>query len=256
MNEQVYATASDVPVFGPCTPEAEQAVRVTLKEWWTLVQTYLPHGTRNEIETFGFIAGGALRSALMREPIKDYDIFFDNAHSADDAARYLDAVIEAKALVNDPYPFKRAFQTENAHSFYFRWEGVNYQIQFVKRYYDAPLACVKKFDFTHSMGYYSFGDDTLVVTPEMRDALRDKTLVFNPDCYSPTHSSGRAAKFIKQGWTIDKESLQMMAWAVGKEATGLSTEEEAAQDGEAPEPLVFYPSRTQFKQRMSSRGGY
>ncbi len=218
-----------------------------LTEFWGTLRANLPAKVANEIEAFGFIAGGAIRSALLNEPIKDYDIFFDNSHSPDDAARYLDQAIEANVQGATHIPFKRHFQTANAHSFIFEFAGQKHQIQFVKKFYGNPMDVVNKFDFTHSMAYYQ-PNGIIYVDDKMKTALDTKSLVFNVDCYSPTHSTGRAAKFLKRGWTIDKASLQLMAYAVGKEAYTVSNEDNTF--------ATEYPTVERFKAVMSSKGTY
>ena len=115
-------------------------------------------------------------------------------------------------------------KTENAYTFkacvnYDEPKRNNELYQFITKYTGSPETNVARFDFTSCMGYYDFKTEHLHVTPETAQAIKDKKLIFNPECMNPLSSLKRINKFQDMGYTIDNENFQKLWQAIGEQHT-------------------------------------
>ena len=89
------------------------------------------------------------------------------------------------------------------------------KIQIVVRFYGDPNVIHETFDFVHTMGHYSLGTNTLVISKEVYEATVNKVLTYTGSKY-PIASLFRIRKFIERGWTINAGQILKMAFQVSE----------------------------------------
>lgn len=161
-----------------------------------------------------FIAGGAIRSLLLNEPINDYDFYFVDEESAASVKRSISNAMMNGTLFSKREKLHLNFKTLTDNALTFNLTGTDkYTIQFITKYAGAPDRVINRFDFTNSMAYFLPKYDLLSIKPEMHNSLFSKELVFNPNCWGPAFSLKRFQKFTKDGWTMKTSELLKLCTA-------------------------------------------
>lgn len=143
-----------------------------------------------------FIAGGAIRSIVLDEPVKDVDIFCHNQEVIDN----IDNNLGINQFLLSGYN-----SSENATSF--KIDGVQFQIITVKT--GQPLEVIGEFDFEMNMNYVELVDTTHVYIHN-KAAVEGKVLTINPKCRNKLGTLARLEKFIKRGYTIGTRNNLLM----------------------------------------------
>lgn len=150
-----------------------------------------------------FVAGGALRSLIEDEKVRDLDIYFKSPEG-------LELFLAKYREVEKDYAISFISDTANALTLQAFRNGKKPVVQFIKLTTGYPLDVVSRFDFTNSMGYYDIATGVCNIE-KMYDAVQKKELVYNPSCLSKAMAMKRVIKFVKQGYTIsNKELLAVM----------------------------------------------
>lgn len=129
-----------------------------------------------------FIAGGALTSVFSSAHINDFDVFFPDALSFNNALAATptdDKTIYSDAAVSVIIGGKR--------------------IQLIKAITGDPLTVIKSFDFTVCQAAWSLSSGFVFCT-DFFQHLAQRRLVFNISAEYPICSLYRARKFIKRGF--------------------------------------------------------
>lgn len=87
------------------------------------------------------------------------------------------------------------------------------KIQLVIRFYGNPSEILENYDYAHSMCYYEYSEDNLVLHPEALEAILSKTLIYKGSLY-PIASIFRTRKFIKRGWRITAGQMLKIIWQI------------------------------------------
>ena len=138
-----------------------------------------------------FLAGGAIRSLMLGEPVKDVDLWLPNKDLVGWLETHISGFISSNAI--------------NFHS-----QGMEYQI--ITRNTAPPEEMIDAFDFKMNQNYYSYKDDKLVIRhPE---SIRNMTLDVNPDCRNKIGTLARIAKFVARGYKLPSR-IDLLRLGVG-----------------------------------------
>ena len=149
-----------------------------------------------------FVAGGAIRSILAGEPVKDIDVFTTS----------LDVIPSAvQRYIMEFAPWGDWKKTETPCTTTISVNEFS-PVQFVNNIeYASPEDCIKQFDFTicqAAIWKASIGWDSCCSPSFIRD-VADKRLVYTaPDrVEAPGGSLWRATKFLQRGYSITQSEL-------------------------------------------------
>jgi hypothetical protein len=172
-----------------------------------------------------YIAGGAIASLLLGEPVQDYDVYVRQAATAQALKAYYEAFFEHHpAPVHDPHhPFALADEptapcrplTMTSNAVY-----LSTRIQLMTSFYGEPNWMVSLYDYEHCTGYYTAGEGRLVVSAAARQAIAMRSLHYRPGALFPMLSLLRLPKFIARGYTIDLGQLFQLVVTVASEGLG------------------------------------
>jgi hypothetical protein len=142
-----------------------------------------------------WIAGGALRSYLLGEKVKDLDIFSNNPSAVQDA------------FTSDA-SFKAGFQNDLIANFY--KDGICYQV--IKKYkFETPLETINNFDFT--IICCALGKDGIVADERFYIDNAQKRLVVK-SLPKPLSTIKRGMKYSKRGYAMCPVGLAKILKAV------------------------------------------
>lgn len=160
-----------------------------------LLANKIPHQLHQEFMEKAYIAGGCIRSMILKEDIKDIDIFFKADNELFDLLR--------KAKIG--------FATSNAITF----NIASNKFQLCFTHVDKPDVVVDQFDYTFNINYYDPVSHKLRI--EDISAIKEKRLVVNRDCRNPLGTLGRLHKFVERGYQIpSKMDLMFLAVAISE----------------------------------------
>lgn len=179
--------------------------------------------SKDLLEKTSYFAGGCIRSLISDTAINDYDIYFYDYKSASQLKEYLlhDQLKYNQKLFNWNKLLSVSV-TDNAMTYKYYSDSQNkfVTIQFIIKYAAEPLDLIKNFDFTNSKGYFipnsKSRPETLFISDEMINAIKEKKLFFNKNCWNPINSLKRMIKFIELGYKIDDYNLLMLIEAIKK----------------------------------------
>ncbi|WP_396190100.1 hypothetical protein [Flavobacterium sp.] len=128
------------------------------------------------------------------------DRFMDslNASPMDTATDLADIVKDKKTK------YRPVFFSENAIT-------LSDKVQLVVRFYGSPSEIHENYDYAHSMCYYDYSKDELMLHPEALECILSKTLIYKGSLY-PVASIFRVRKFIQRGWRITAGQLLKIIW--------------------------------------------
>lgn len=116
-----------------------------------------------------YIAGGAIRSLVLGEQVKDVDIFCHN----------VDVIEKIRNEYIRGLPFSCSFVLESDNALTFSINGVQFQIIKVKT--GQPLEVIGEFDFEMNMNYFEFAEGAIPYFHNL-EAIKTKTLTINKNC--------------------------------------------------------------------------
>lgn len=150
-----------------------------------------------------YIAGGAVRSLVTGQEIKDIDVYPKNEESYFKAIQYL---VEDGAFI--------VHHSSKAVSFML--DDMVYQI-INMGYTPKPQDIYDKFDFTSCMAAYDVDLDVIDMHPDFMLDCASRRLVFNPNTLHPYHTLMiRLPKFKSRGWHISNQDTFKIAHACPK----------------------------------------
>lgn len=135
-----------------------------------------------------YIAGGAIRSLILNEEVKDYDIFIEN----DEVKTLL--LEESKTKCNGSYI------SDNAITLYSPYG----QIQIITTKTGFPWEVIDEFDFVMNQNYYCPNLTVAGVCDGLYiadiDTVMSKKLKINKHCRNKLGTLARLAKFLERGY--------------------------------------------------------
>ena len=152
-----------------------------MKELQQYKQDLLSAGIPEAILNRCFITGGAIRSLILGEEVKDVDIFCEDEET-------LNAFINSFLIIG--------INSENAITFTLK--GTQFQIIKVKT--GSPMEVIGEFDFIMNMNYYHFLTNETYI--ESLYVIKDKRLEINPKCRNKLGTLARLEKFLNRGYKI------------------------------------------------------
>lgn len=184
--------------------------KINMKFESQIIENYLSDIIPIFRETSAFLAGGAIRSIIMREEPKDWDIFFS------DKKDYQECV--GKATIGFGTPINTAFSStitkQSVDSFNYGqniFTSEKTDIQLVNIFFKELKQTILSFDFTCCMAAYDFKTREFYFDPSFFPDNTRKCLVYNPLSVNPISSFMRRNKYIKKGYSITvEEDLKMI----------------------------------------------
>lgn len=177
-----------------------------------VLSIFSEHPTLQEVlKMRSYIAGGAIRSALLGEKINDVDVFLFN----DESLEYL-----SSALVNeDGSPRIKIANGWSFHktinSFTFEHDKNLYpKVQIIHKHTMMPSLMVREFDLRCNMNYYIPSCDYLHV--EALDEILEKRLHVNINNCAVVNTFYRFHKFAAKGWKYDGKELASLVILLSK----------------------------------------
>jgi hypothetical protein len=177
------------------------------------------------LQAEAYIAGGAIASLLLDEPVEDYDIYVRQEATAHALKRYYEAFFRRHpAPTHDPHqPFALAAcstascrpLTMTANAVY-----LSTRIQLMTSFYGDPAWMISIYDYEHCMGYYTASEGRLVAPAAARQAITARSLRYRPGAPFPMLSLLRLPKFIARGYAIDLGQLFQLVVTVAGEGLG------------------------------------
>lgn len=147
-----------------------------------------------------FVAGGAIRSLFLEQPINDYDLFFHRYDSRSDAINFFETL---PGVVIGP-------KTKNAANFCFK--GREYDLCTTL---GSPDSVLENFDFT--INCFAVDMNAFVELNVARSHLFNKELVFvnahktqNVQITNAFNFLARVNKFYKEGFTLNKSEMDRL----------------------------------------------
>lgn len=140
-----------------------------------------------EEESKLFVAGGSIRSLILGEDVKDYDIFLTD-----------------NTLVEKFRNTSMGFVSDNAISFYVD----RTQVQIITTTTGQPMDIVNQFDFVMNQNYYYpyafFNQDVLYIKDE--ETILTKSLKVNMNCRNKLGTLARINKFAERGYKVPSKT--------------------------------------------------
>ncbi len=164
-----------------------------------------PPERREKVRADIYIAGGAIVSYLIKQPIVDYDFFIKTPEACESIRNYLRELGDNLAV------------TQNAVT---RLLPTGEKLQVVTRFSGPPSRVFESFDFEHCKAYY---DPATGELSYKEDIIGKMALVYTGIDNYPLNTLKRLVKFTKRGWNIDNESI--LALAMKLHTTNLSDPE-------------------------------
>lgn len=124
-----------------------------------------------------YFSGGSLRSLLLGEEVKDYDLFCLNNETIE--------LIKSKVL-------DKAFISDNAISFYIDGK----QVQIITTVSGHSVDIISEFDFVMNQNFFDSG----VLYFRDRDVIKRKELKINQNCRNKLGTLARISKFVERGY--------------------------------------------------------
>lgn len=150
-----------------------------------------------------FVAGGAIRSMILNEEVKDYDIFIENQ--------------ELKAILLERAKENSCYISDNAITYYSSLG----QIQIITTKTGFPWEIIDEFDFVMNQNYYYKSlqvdgvCDGLYITDI--DTILAKKLKINLNCRNKLGTLARLSKFLERGYLPpDRMGLLSLGVAISK----------------------------------------
>lgn len=183
-----------------------------IKSYLSYVFKYIVDGLEGEtkelVEKHGFIAGGALRSLYLDQPINDIDVYFDSQEVANKVRNHISETLNNRfGFFSNILKMHLLFNNSNDivtnNAYTFKNKELNLDVQLIYKFAGKPDEVIDHFDFTNSQAYYIPSSDTLCLTSKFKKHNDTKVLEFNPNCYSPVYTFNRLFKFMNKGYKID-----------------------------------------------------
>jgi len=196
------------------------------------MQPFIDFINESDVSYF-WIASGAIRDYFTTGGVtpKDIDIFFPDKENRDKAITYL---MQQKFkrigllpryrgatfdLTKKTVPEKYCHLAQDSKYMYHSmdigcWDGRDEDLS---KYAVTPEGCISWFDFTIEMAALD-SNNKFICHPDFETHIANKILVRNSIQHAhPRGNNRRLLKYIKLGFTIDKENLQ--TWLEDQEAT-------------------------------------
>ena len=169
----------------PCVPEVREETVENIKGF-----------TEDRVVIYIKSAG------VAGENMSEYDYF--ESRSADAVEDFVQTLEQSE----EGELYRPVFMSQNAIT-------LSNKMQIVIRFYGEPTEIHNNYDFVHTMNYYDFGDDKLVLHPEALEALLSRELKYKGSLY-PIASIFRTKKFIERGWRITAGQMLKIMWQISE----------------------------------------
>jgi hypothetical protein len=151
------------------------------------------------------LCGGALTSLFSNTPISDLDLYVENSENLGDVKTAI------KEYFGEP-----VFVSENAETYSRRNKGSNkkYSVQLITRFTGPPSAIFSNFDFTITMGCYSFAEEGFVLHERFLADIAKRRLVYSGGSQFPICAMYRTKKYQARGYTLPGSTIMHIALSI------------------------------------------
>jgi hypothetical protein len=165
------------------------------------IHSKFPKEIKHIIENYGFLAGGAIRSILMKEEICDWDIFFEHLSGKDEALNYLVENFNYKIVFQCPIGELTTLKNEDGN-----------KIQLITKFFKTPQDTISQFDLSPSC--FAVKKDTLYVLKQaLKDYKKKKMSIIHLSF--PVATLNRIVKYSKKGYSTHNVSTQFVEGIIG-----------------------------------------
>jgi len=156
-----------------------------------------PEEIKHITENFGFLAGGAIRSILMKEEICDWDIFFEHLSGRNEALNYLVENFNYKIVFQCPVGELTTLKNKDGN-----------KIQLITKFFKTPQDTILKFDLSPSC--FAIKKDTLYVLKQTLKDYKKKKMSIIHLSY-PVATLNRIIKYSKKGYSTKNISSEFVS---------------------------------------------
>ncbi len=151
------------------------------------------------------LCGGALTSLFSNTPISDLDLYVE------DAANLQAARSTLRDCFGEP-----TFVSENAETYSRKNKGSNkrYSVQLITRFTGPPSTIFNNFDFTITMGCYSFAEERFVLHERFLADIAKRRLVYSGGSHFPICAMYRTKKYQARGYTLPGSTIMHIALSI------------------------------------------
>ena len=182
----------------------------------------------NTIDKHAIIAGGCIASMLLGEDIRDYDVYFDSAGSAEKVAKYYverfgdGSISVVHEGVSGPFAIDvpAGIEVNNEGTDKYRPICVTEHavtlannVQIVLRFCYSVEDIINVFDFIHCKNVWH--DGSVTFNSDAIESILTRDLVYTGSSY-PLASLIRMRKFIKRGWNINAGQILKIVFDLQK----------------------------------------
>jgi hypothetical protein len=151
------------------------------------IQPFLSYNLINSSGSQCWLAGGAIRSAIGREPIADYDLFFRNSIAAANTR-----------ITLEDRGFEIVFKCPEGKLTTYKKGDMKIQC-ITENYYNSMQSLIDTFDIT-ACRYVMSDDRVLTSYSAIRDTLKKRINLHRID--NPVATMKRIAKYVSKGYTL------------------------------------------------------
>jgi hypothetical protein len=193
-------------------------------DYWTRT---LPPTLAAVVKRNVIVSGGCIASMLLKEPVKDYDLYFKDVHTALELAKYYTSklgvntacVIDGKVVLNEAVVSMGRHMPISSQAFspvYLSRNAITLSggIQLILRFCGSVEKILETFDFAHTKSYFTF-DTGLRLDQEGLESLLSKELVYVGSGF-PVCALFRAHKFMRRKWKLRPSELMKIVYDIAQ----------------------------------------
>lgn len=205
----------------------KKTLRAKFDEW---VASIKHPGVQELARKNTIITGGSIVSMLLKEEVKDFDLYFRNFETCKAVVEYYTQFVDGVSLRIDGQHISIRVENNAAYkgeeeeasdeskdeeglytAIYMSSNAITLsdKIQLVCRFYGNPEEIHANYDYVHCTCYWKSWDDELVTSKEALVSILTKELRYVGSKY-PLCSLIRMRKFIQRGWMINAGQILKM----------------------------------------------
>lgn len=139
-----------------------------------------------------FLAGGALKNILCHEKVRDYDVYFRDEKSFNNALKKVQKHVKQGSA---------KFIYENEKVYAVKYENMPV-VELIRYKFGTPVEIVSDFDFTIAQAWFDKENQEFGYNSDFFKHLHQKRLVLNSRLLLPINTWERVLKYTGYGYTL------------------------------------------------------